>query len=258
MKNKILVLFFLFVAANASSQNWIKLKNESHDSIMILSHKIDSLTIVTDSMYKVIDGFSVVRNWMEKHLLDNYKDYSSNSFYELDTCLMDSLINIAGSVHSVKMDTLIQELYNSKKHLIQYFQFSKLIELEYDSIVIDSAQNQIKTIVTQCSELHKKQFEELLEKFVLYYTAINDIYEIVYDITYRVERYRKANDGYRVMRVAEEKFKSYEWKYSEAISNVPYTDSMYVNFQKAILEEPFEISEYEKKILSFESIITKN
>ena len=265
MKNKILILFFLCITSCASSQtvNWFKQKNEVNDTIITFSNDelLDSLrkvNKVTDSLNKVIDEFSVIRNWMEKHLIDNYTNYHEKSFLELDTCLIDSLINIGNSVKSNKIDTLIQDLSDSRKYLLQYNNFYQLIAIEYDNMAIDSAQNCINGIIMQCSDIQRKECNELLSKLQLYSKAISDLYRIIDNTIKKSTRYRNDKDIDIFISIVKEITRVYEYLYDETISKIPYTDSLYSNFKKAILENPLEVSEYEKKILSFESLITNN
>lgn len=260
MKIRVLILVLFCITSNAYSQNkdWLKFGNKLGDTIP--SEEVVELKNEIDNLKSQIEGFSAVRNWMEKHLMENYNDYHAKSFSELDTCLIDSLINIGRSVQYAKLDTLIHGLDEAKKRLRQYVAYNSLIEIEYDSIAIDSAQKHIDSILIQCSDIQKEEFNALLGKLKLEYVAITELYNIVYEIAYRAKRYRDEEepDAYRAMRTAEDLLKRNSWKYRDYISKIPYTDSLYLNYKKAILEKPLEVSEYEQKILSFESLTNNN
>lgn len=251
MKIRVLILVLFCITSNAYSQNkdWLRFGNKSSDTIP--SEEVVKLKSEVDSLKSTIESFSAVRNWMEKHLIDNYSDYHARSFSELDTCLIDSLVTICRSVQYAKLDTLTKRLDEAKIRLRQYVAYNRLIEIEYDSIAIDLAQKHIDTILIQCSDIQKEEFNELLGKLELEAVAITELYNIVYEITYRAERYRdKENlDAYRAMRTAEDLLERYVSKYNDYISKIPYTDSLYLNYKKAILEKPLEVSEYEGKIL---------
>lgn len=249
MKIRVLILVLFCITSNAYSQNkdWLRFGNKSSDTIP--SEEVVKLKSEVDSLKSTIESFSAVRNWMEKHLIDNYSDYHARSFSELDTCLIDSLVTICRSVQYAKLDTLAKRLDEAKTRLRQYVAYNRLIEIEYDSIAIDLAQKHIDTILIQCSDIQKEEFNELLGKLELEAVAITELYNIVYEITYRVERYRLKNDNYLAVTTVDHILKSNVMKYNDYISKIPYTDSLYLNYKKAILEKPLEVSEYEEKIL---------
>lgn len=249
MKIRVLILVLFCITSNAYSQNkdWLRFGNKSSDTIP--SEEVVKLKSEVDSLKSTIESFSAVRNWMEKHLIDNYSDYHARSFSELDTCLIDSLVTICRSVQYAKLDTLTKRLDEAKVRLRQYVAYNRLIEIEYDSIAIDLAQKHIDTILIQCSDIQKEEFNELLGKLEVETVAITELYNIVYEITYRVERYRLKNDNYLAETTVDHILKSNVMKYNDYISKIPYTDSLYLNYKKAILEKPLEVSEYEEKIL---------
>ena len=249
MKIRVLILVLFCITSNAYSQNkdWLRFGNKSSDTIP--SEEVVKLKSEVDSLKSTIESFSAVRNWMEKHLIDNYSDYHARSFSELDTCLIDSLVTICRSVQYAKLDTLTKRLDEAKIRLRQYVAYNRLIEIEYDSIAIDLAQKHIDTILIQCSDIQKEEFNELLGKLEVETVAITELYNIVYEITYRVERYRLKNDNYLAVTTVDHILKSNVMKYNDYISKIPYTDSLYLNYKKAILEKPLEVSEYEEKIL---------
>lgn len=263
MKRSILVIALLCFAINVHSQTKLKHivskpKQELKGSI-VPSNEADSLLQKEiDSLKQIIDDFSVIRNVMEKQLLNEHKDFHSQSFHSIDTLKLDSLIMIGKCVNSENLTKWINNLTNVKKLLGQYNTYNPLIQQEYDKSAIDSATVHIKEIIGQCSEIQKNEFDILLNKLNLYPEAINKSYEIVYNISDKISRYRDDNNVYFALGISEEILEGQDFLYQDYISKIPYTDSLYSNFKKAILEKPLEVSEYEKKILSFESLITND
>lgn len=250
----IIVLLSVLLATVCEAQESRRLSAKEHvgllqDSVAFLQKGLDSLKYINDSLEKVVAGFAPLRDVARDHLILEFGDYSDISFSRMHEGRIDSLLILAGSINDRRLDAFIDKLENSKKNLQSYRDLAAIVSEPYVKSVVDSALVVIeKSFVEPCSELQKKDIEDIRIALIAYPQAIDDVLYVVDWLSDAMALFRPDGDKGSASELAKKIFETQSYMYERSINKVPYLKGLYDSLSKCLEENPLVKSEVEIEI----------